>query len=64
MKAFVTGATGFIGGRLARRLVERGDSVTALARSPTPTSWVLWTSSTAETRHDGNEIPWGLVWIS
>lgn len=34
MKAFVTGATGFIGGRLARRLVERGYSVTALARSP------------------------------
>jgi nucleoside-diphosphate-sugar epimerase len=34
MKAFVTGATGFIGGRLAKRLVERGYSVTALARSP------------------------------
>lgn len=34
MKAFVTGATGFIGGRLARRLVERGYSVTALARTP------------------------------
>jgi nucleoside-diphosphate-sugar epimerase len=33
MKAFVTGATGFIGGRLARRLRERGDEVVALVRS-------------------------------
>jgi dihydroflavonol-4-reductase len=34
MKAFVTGATGFIGGRLARKLRERGDDVVALVRSP------------------------------
>jgi dihydroflavonol-4-reductase len=34
MKAFVTGATGFIGGRLARKLVARGDEVVALVRSP------------------------------
>lgn len=34
MKAFVTGATGFIGGHLARKLVERGDWVVALVRSP------------------------------
>jgi nucleoside-diphosphate-sugar epimerase len=34
MKAFVTGATGFVGGRLAERLRERGDEVTALVRSP------------------------------
>jgi dihydroflavonol-4-reductase len=33
MKAFVTGATGFIGGRLARKLRERGDEVVALVRS-------------------------------
>jgi nucleoside-diphosphate-sugar epimerase len=33
MRAFVTGATGFIGGRLARRLRERGDEVVALVRS-------------------------------
>ena len=31
--AFVTGASGFIGGRLAERLVARGDDVVALARS-------------------------------
>ena len=34
MKCFVTGATGFIGGRLARRLRGRGDEVIALVRSP------------------------------
>ena len=34
MKIFLTGATGFIGGEVARRLVERGDLVVALVRSP------------------------------
>jgi nucleoside-diphosphate-sugar epimerase len=34
VRAFVTGATGFIGGHVARRLVERGWEVTALARTP------------------------------
>jgi nucleoside-diphosphate-sugar epimerase len=34
MRAFITGATGFIGGRVAKALVERGDEVTALVRSP------------------------------
>lgn len=34
MRAFVTGATGFVGGRLAARLRERGDEVVALVRSP------------------------------
>ncbi len=33
MKAFVTGATGFIGGRVTRKLLERGYDVTALCRS-------------------------------
>jgi dihydroflavonol-4-reductase len=34
VKAFVTGATGFIGGHVARKLRERGDDVAALVRSP------------------------------
>ena len=34
MRAFVTGATGFVGGRLAVRLRERGDEVVALVRDP------------------------------
>lgn len=34
MRAFVTGATGFIGGHVARRLVANGWEVTALARTP------------------------------
>jgi nucleoside-diphosphate-sugar epimerase len=34
MKYFVTGATGFIGGRLVRQLVEAGHDVVALVRTP------------------------------
>lgn len=34
MDVLVTGATGFIGGAIARRLLARGDRVTALARDP------------------------------
>jgi dihydroflavonol-4-reductase len=34
MRAFLTGATGFIGGHLAAKLRGRGDDVVALVRSP------------------------------
>jgi nucleoside-diphosphate-sugar epimerase len=33
MKVFITGATGYIGGSLATKLIERGDHVIGLARS-------------------------------
>src|SRR5947207_3098053 len=33
MKIFVTGATGYIGGSIAAKLIEQGDSVRGLARS-------------------------------
>jgi nucleoside-diphosphate-sugar epimerase len=36
-KVLVTGATGFIGSQLTRRLVERGDEVTCLVRDPAKT---------------------------
>ncbi len=38
MKAFVTGATGFIGGHVARKLRQRDDEVVALVRSPAKAS--------------------------
>jgi nucleoside-diphosphate-sugar epimerase len=34
VKVALTGATGFVGGHLARALVARGDAVTAIVRSP------------------------------
>lgn len=34
MRVFITGATGFIGGQVARGLRARGDEVTALVRNP------------------------------
>src|SRR5688500_15351565 len=34
MRAFVTGGTGFLGGKLVERLRERGDEVVCLVRSP------------------------------
>jgi len=40
VKAFVTGATGFIGGHLVRKLRERDDEVVALVRSPDK-AWAL-----------------------
>lgn len=38
MKYFVTGVTGFIGGRVARRLISAGHEVTALVRKPAAAS--------------------------
>ena len=41
MRVFLTGATGFIGGALARALRARGDEVTALVRSPGKTRGLI-----------------------
>ncbi|MCU0494945.1 MAG: NAD(P)H-binding protein, partial [Chloroflexaceae bacterium] len=35
MKYFITGATGFIGGRVAQQLIAAGHEVVALVRNPT-----------------------------
>jgi len=40
-RAFVTGASGFIGGALAARLLERGDDVVGLARSDASAAKVM-----------------------
>ena len=34
MNYFITGATGFVGGRVARKLREQGHGVVALVRNP------------------------------
>jgi nucleoside-diphosphate-sugar epimerase len=34
VKVFITGATGFVTGQVARRLIDRGDTVRALVRDP------------------------------
>lgn len=41
-RVFVTGATGFVGEHLVRRLVERGDAVTALARPTSDVSTLVF----------------------
>jgi uncharacterized protein YbjT (DUF2867 family) len=42
VRALVTGATGYIGGRLVPRLLERGHRVRALARNPDKLADVPW----------------------
>ncbi len=40
MRYFVTGATGFIGGKLVRRLIADGHEVSALVRDPSKAKWL------------------------
>jgi nucleoside-diphosphate-sugar epimerase len=42
VKAFVTGATGFVGAHLVRALLARGDRVTCLVRSPAKAQAQRW----------------------
>jgi dihydroflavonol-4-reductase len=45
-RSFITGATGVVGGHLLTALIERGDSVTAIARSETAAQRVLAAGAT------------------
>jgi uncharacterized protein YbjT (DUF2867 family) len=52
MRILVTGATGYIGGRLAPRLLAEGHQVRCLARSPEKLGGVPWASSVEIARGD------------
>lgn len=51
MKVLVTGATGFIGSRLVRKLVEQGDSVRILARPASSLKALAGLSDKVEVKH-------------
>lgn len=55
LRVLVTGATGYIGGRLAPRLVEAGHRVRALARNPDKISDVPWAVDVEVVRGDLTE---------
>jgi nucleoside-diphosphate-sugar epimerase len=53
MRVFLTGATGFVGANVARRLIERGDEVHALVR-PASRRWRLDEIAGSITVHEGD----------
>lgn len=52
LRVLVTGATAYIGGRLAPRLVDAGHRVRALARNPDKISDVPWAAGVEVVRGD------------
>jgi uncharacterized protein YbjT (DUF2867 family) len=55
IKCLVTGATGYIGGRLAPRLLDRGVAVRAMARNPDKLEGVDWRDRVEVVRGDLGE---------
>ncbi|MCK9920458.1 SDR family oxidoreductase [Frankia sp. AgPm24] len=55
MRILVTGATGYIGGRLAPRLLERGHTVRAMTRDPARLRDVAWAGQAEIVRADARE---------
>lgn len=56
VRCLVTGATGYIGGRLVPRLLDEGHDVRALARNPDKLSDVPWRSSVEVARGDLSDV--------
>jgi uncharacterized protein YbjT (DUF2867 family) len=52
IRCLVTGATGYIGGRLAPRLIDRGHAVRALARNPDKLADAPWRDQAEVVRGD------------
>ena len=57
MKVLVTGATGYIGGRLVPRLLEKGHSVRVLARDPKRLESKPWASRVEAMAGDVHDLP-------
>lgn len=55
MRCVVTGATGYVGGRLVPRLLEEGHDVRAAARTPSKLSAVPWRDDAEVVRADLND---------
>lgn len=56
MRCLVTGATGYVGGRLVPRLVERGHDVRVVARNPSKLAEVPWGDSAEVVRGDLSDL--------
>ena len=55
LRCLVTGATGYIGGRLVPRLLDSGFAVRALARTPDKLASVPWRDRIEVARGDLND---------